>query len=43
LNGLCTNKVCVCDAGWTTLPHGVNNAMAPGCGYLVQYMTLLLL
>jgi len=34
LNGLCTNKVCVCDAGWTTLPHGIDNAMAPGCGYL---------
>ena len=34
LNGVCTAGRCVCDAGWTTLPHGVNNAMAPGCGYL---------
>lgn len=34
LNGICTAGACVCDAGWTTLPHGVNNAMLPGCGYL---------
>ena len=34
LNGLCINGKCNCDAGWTTLPHGVNNAMWPGCGYL---------
>jgi hypothetical protein len=34
LNGVCTGGACVCDAGWTTLPHGVKNSMLPGCGYL---------
>jgi hypothetical protein len=24
----------VCDPGWITLPFGVNDTMAPGCGYL---------
>jgi hypothetical protein len=34
LNGLCTAGYCVCDDGWTTLPHGLNNELAPACGYL---------
>ena len=34
LNGACTAGLCVCDAGWTTLPFGVGGAMSPGCGYL---------
>ena len=34
LNGVCASGLCDCDDGWTTLPHGVNNAMLPGCGYL---------
>ena len=35
-NGMqvCTAGSCVCDAGWTTLPDGVDGAMSPACGYL---------
>jgi len=31
---VCTGGSCVCDAGWTTLPDGLDGAMSPACGYL---------